>query len=275
MTAPTDNFKTFLDELVAKIAREEPATREWVTRAATLCHLAPTSLLVVGRKSVKLAMHAPVVVNQSSLAILDITQKQRVRFLALIVLPENTQHHMRQVCAFHVIAMSINRVPTRLRASLFNLATISRVPLQKSFVPPVKLDLVETNRVRTASLVNFKMWPETARVSSAQRVLETMAKGQRAALAFHPVRMKLVACGKNVRKGTNVKEKIKVVNVANVDRTHRHQAVLHVSRVHQAVLLPIWVVRSATCAHRIHLTVPLIKLPVCPVVLTQQQNLVK
>ena len=225
MIAPTVSFKTFLDKLVAKIAQEEPATRAWVTLAAMLCHLAPMSLLAVERKSVKWVMHAPVVVNQRSLALLDITQKRKVRFLALIVLLVNTQHHLRQVCAFHAVAMRINRVPTRLGASLFNLATISPVLPQKSFVQPVKLDLVEINRVPAASLVNFKMWPETARASFAQWALETMAQGPRAALAFHPVRTKWGAKGKIVRKDTNVKEKIKVVNVAKMGRTHRHRAV--------------------------------------------------
>jgi hypothetical protein len=181
--------------------------------------------LAVERESVKWAMHAPVVANQRSLALLDITQKRKVRFLALIVLLVNTQHHLRQVCGFHAIAKRINRMPTQLRASLFNLATISPVLPQKSFVQPVKLVLVEINRVPAASLVNFKMWPETARASFAQWALETMAKGPRAALAFHPVRMKLVAKGKIVRKDTNVKEKIQVVNVAKMGRTHRHRAV--------------------------------------------------
>jgi hypothetical protein len=125
----------------------------------------------------------------------------------------------------NVATMNINRVPMLPNVVRSKVVITVLAPQQKSFVQPVKLDLVEINRVPAASLVNFKMWPETARASFAQWALETMVKGPRVALAFRPVPTKWVAKGKIVRKDTNVKEKIKVVNVANVGRTHRHRAV--------------------------------------------------
>jgi len=169
MIAPTVDFKTFLDKPVAKDAQEEPATRAWVTRAATPCHQAPMSLLAVERKSVKWVMPAPVVVNQRSLAILAITQKRKVRFLALIVLLVNTQHHLRQVCAFHAIAMRINRMPTQLRASLFNLAIINRVLPQKSFVQPVKQAMVAMQHVKRVVRECIKVHPVAQHVVFAQQ----------------------------------------------------------------------------------------------------------
>ena len=191
------------------------------------------------------------------------------------VLLESTQQPTGPMNAQSVKTTSINLMLERRRVSLCYRATIELVQPHKSTVRQENLASVVQRNVMTAPTDNFKTFLDELVVTVARKdgVIATVVR--LVAMPFHPVRMKLVAYGKNVRKGTNVKEKIKVVNVANVDRTHRHQAVLHVSRVHQAVLLPIWVVRSATCAHRIHLTVPLIKLPVCPVVLTQQQNLVK
>ena len=171
----------------------------------------------------KLAMRAPVVVYQRSLAILGTTQKQKGPFLALIVLLVSTQHHRRQVCAFHAPEMSINLMPTRLRASLFNLATTNRVLPQKSFVQPAKLDLVEVNLAKAVTLVNFEMLQETARASSAHWVMATMALDRPAASAFPPARMKLEVREKIVRKDTNAKEQIMDVNNVYLDRTRRQR----------------------------------------------------